>query len=89
MSLIFVFSFSFVAASEPAPAVEFVRSSTVTSTMEKVAQFSYDHGLLGEGAPDSGFIGIAYPSGKVSGSKGNTKLRFDDTYMEMAAQGKL
>jgi NitT/TauT family transport system substrate-binding protein len=74
---------------EPAPAVEFVRSPVVQSTMDKVAAFSFEHGLLGEGAPDSGFIGIAYPSGSVSGSKTNVKLRFDDTYMDMAAQGKL
>jgi NitT/TauT family transport system substrate-binding protein len=74
---------------DPAPAVEFVRSPVVQETMEKVAEFSFDHGLLGEGAPDSGVVGIAYPSGKISGSSGNVKLRFDDTYMDLAAQGEL
>ncbi|XOV85717.1 MAG: putative urea ABC transporter substrate-binding protein [bacterium] len=74
---------------EPAPAVEFVRSSVVQDTMEKVAEFSFDHGLLGEGAPDSGVVGIAYPSGEISGSSSNVKLRFDDTYMNLAAQGQL
>ena len=74
---------------EPAPAVEFVRSPVVQETMEKVAEFSFDHGLLGEGAPDSGVVGIAYPSGKISGSPSNVKLRFDDTYMNLAAQGEL
>ena len=44
---------------------------------------------LGEGAPDSGFIGTVYPGGKLVGDKGNVKLRFDDTYMAMAADGKL
>jgi len=57
--------------------------------MKNVAGFSFDHGLLGEGAPDAGFIGVAYPGGKVSGDKGNVKLRFDDAYMSMAADGKL
>jgi len=74
---------------DPAPAVEFVRSPVVQETMEKVAEFSFDHGLLGEGAPDSGVVGIAYPSGKISGSSSNVKLRFDDTYMNLAAQGEL
>ncbi len=73
----------------PAPAVDFVRSPVVQATMEKVAAFSFDHGLLGEGAPDSGVIGIAYPSGEISGSSGNVKLRFDDTYMNLAARGEL
>jgi NitT/TauT family transport system substrate-binding protein len=50
-------------------------------TMEHVAQFSFDHGLLGEGAPDAGFIGIAFPDGKVLGNAGNVKLRFDAEYM--------
>lgn len=74
---------------EPAPAVEFVRSDVVQTTMKKVADFSFDHGLLGDGAPDSGVIGIAYPSGKISGSPDNVKLRFDDTYMDLAAKGEL
>ncbi len=74
---------------EPQPAVEFLRSDDVVATMKNVAAFSFKHGLLGEGAPDSDFIGIAYPGGKVVGSTGNVKLRFDDTYMGMAANGEL
>ena len=56
--------------------------------MEYVAKFSFDHGLLGEGAPDSGFIGIETPAG-VYGDKSNIQLRFDPSYMKMAADGKL
>ena len=74
---------------QPELAVEFVRSDDVVSTMESVAAFSFKHGLLGEGAPSSEFIGIAYPGGKVFGSTDNVKLRFDDTYMNMAASGEL
>ena len=70
-------------------AVKFVRSSDVKTTMKNVADFSFKHGLLGEGAADSGFIGIGFPGGKVLGSKSNVKLRFDDTYMGMAAKGAL
>ena len=74
---------------QPELAVEFVRSDDVVSTMESVAAFSFKHGLLGEGAPSSEFIGIAYPGGKVFGSTDKVKLRFDDTYMNMAASGEL
>ena len=56
--------------------------------MQYVAEFSFDHGLLGDGAADAGFIGIETPSG-VFGDKHNIKLRFDPSYMEMAAKGDL
>lgn len=46
-------------------------------------------GLFGEGAPDAGLIGIALPDGKVLGSSGNVKLRFDAASMGLAADGKL
>lgn len=73
----------------PAPAVEFVQSDAVVETMKNVTAFSFEHGLLGEGAADAGFIGIEFPGGEVLGSKSNVKLRFSDTYMKMAADGKL
>lgn len=71
-----------------ADAVAFVKSERLVKTMQYVAEFSFDHGLLGEGAPDAGFIGIETPAG-VFGDKANIKLRFDETYMQMAAEGKL
>ena len=73
----------------PGPAVDFVRSDAVVSTMRSVADFSFDKGLLGEGAADAGFIGMEFPGGKTLGAEGNIKLRFDDTYMKMAADGEL
>ncbi|KZM43723.1 lipid kinase [Marinomonas sp. SBI22] len=69
-------------------AVEFVKSPALKDTMQYVAEFSFDHGLLGDGAADAGFIGIETPSG-VFGDKHNIKLRFDPSYMEMAAKGDL
>ncbi|EAQ66747.1 abc transporter, periplasmic substrate-binding protein [Marinomonas sp. MED121] len=69
-------------------AVEFVKSPALKDTMQYVAEFSFDHGLLGDGAADAGFIGIETPSG-VFGDKANIKLRFDPRYMEMAAKGDL
>lgn len=69
-------------------AVEFVNSPALKNTMEYVAKFSFNHGLLGDGAADASFIGIETPAG-VFGDKGNIQLRFDPSFMEMAAQGKL
>lgn len=73
----------------PASAVKFNNSEQIMKTMEFVAKFSFNHGLYGEGASDYGFVGIEFPKGKVIGDKGNIKLRFDDTFMKMAADGKL
>lgn len=73
---------------EPKDAVEFVKSEKLNTTMKYVAEFSFMHGLLGEGASDATFIGIATPSG-VYGSKSNIQLRFDSTFMELAAEGAL
>ena len=72
----------------PSEAVEFVNSAALKTTMENVANFSFDHGLLGEGAPDAGFIGIETPSG-VYGNSRNIQLRFDPAFMKMAAEGEL
>ncbi len=74
---------------DPADAVAFATGTALPETMQHVAQFSFDHGLLGEGAADAGFVGIAFPDGSVQGSEENVKLRFDAEYMGMAAQGKL
>ena len=74
---------------EPEAAVAFANSDEATQAMDDVRRFSFKHGLLGEGAADADFIGIAFPEGKVLGDKGNIKLRFDTTYMQMAADDKL
>ena len=72
----------------PAQALELTNSDALVSTMENVAEFSFKHGLLGEGAPDAGFIGIEMPKGTF-GDASNVKFRFDPSYMQMAADGKL
>lgn len=69
-------------------AVEFVKSPALKNTMQYVAEFSFNHGLLGDGAADAGFIGIETPAG-IFGDKDNVKLRFDPSYMEMVAEGGL
>lgn len=71
-----------------ADAVSFTNSEDLTTTMQNVAEFSFDHGLLGEGAPDAGFIGVEMPAG-IYGDSDNVQLRFDPTYMQMAVDGQL
>lgn len=70
-------------------AVKFIESADVINTMKKVSEFSFDHGILGDGAPSAEFIGMSFPNGKTYGDKNNIKLRFDNTYIKMAAEGKL
>ncbi|MDX1453464.1 MAG: putative urea ABC transporter substrate-binding protein [Oleiphilaceae bacterium] len=72
----------------PKAALALTNSQKLVDTMKHVANFSFNHGLLGDGAPDAGFIGIEMPAG-IFGDKGNIKFRFDPTYMDMAAKGKL
>jgi len=74
---------------KPAEAVAFVKSAQALEAMDSVRKFSFEHGLLGEGAPDADYIGISFPDGKLLGNAANTKLRFDTAYMQMAADGKL
>lgn len=72
----------------PSSAVEFVKSDAPLATMKKVAEFSFAHGLLGDGAKSAEQIGVETPKGVYGNSK-NIKLRFDPTYMQMAAENKL
>lgn len=73
---------------QPTDALALVNSKELLTTMQKVAEFSFHHGLLGDGAPDATFIGVAGPQG-IYGNPKNIKLRFDTTYMQLAADGKL
>ncbi|BCJ92319.1 ABC transporter substrate-binding protein [Terrihabitans soli] len=72
-----------------ADGVAFAKDPKLIEAMELVAKFSFEHGLLGEGAKSPDQVGMAFPGGKTLGNKDNLKLRFDDTYMALAAAGKL
>lgn len=74
---------------DPAKAVAFTNSAQLPKTMDLVSTFSFAHGLLGEGARSKDAIGMSFPGGKTIGDAKNLKLRFDPSFMEMAAQGKL
>ncbi|MFV3402667.1 MULTISPECIES: putative urea ABC transporter substrate-binding protein [Pseudomonas] len=73
-----------------APAtLAFVNGHALPKTMEKVAQFSFDHGLLGSAAQSSNAVGMSFANGVSVGDPANLKLRFDTQYVQMAADGKL
>lgn len=74
---------------KPADAVTFNQSAELPQTMKFVAEFLFDKGILGEGAPSPEFVGVAFPDGSIYGDPDNVKLRFDSTYMQMAADGAL
>jgi NitT/TauT family transport system substrate-binding protein len=38
-------------------------------------------------SPD--FVGIEFPDGSIMGDSSNVKLRFNDSYMQMAADGEI
>ncbi|CAD5106911.1 putative urea ABC transporter substrate-binding protein [Zestomonas carbonaria] len=73
----------------PQEALEFVTSPKLPATMTKVAEFSFAHGLLGEGASDAQAVGMSFAREVVTGDKANVKLRFDPSYVRMAAEGTL
>ena len=74
---------------DPADAVAQALSPDLPITMTNVAEFLFEKDILGVGAPSAEFIGIEYPDGTVTGDPANIRLRFDATYMQMAADGDL
>ncbi|SLN28616.1 putative urea ABC transporter substrate-binding protein [Roseisalinus antarcticus] len=74
---------------DPAAAVAFTESEALKETMVNVAEFLFDKGILGEGAPSADFVGVEYPDGSTTGDPGYVMMRYDTTYMQMAADGAL
>lgn len=74
---------------KPAEGVAFTKDPKLAQTMQFVAKFLFDHGILGTGAKSAEDVGMEFPGGKIIGDKAKVNLRFDTTYMEMAAAGKL
>jgi len=75
--------------STPAAAVAAAKAPDLVKKNDLVRKFSFDHGLLGEGAKTVDVVGIEFPGGVTLGNKANVKMRFDASYMQMAADGKL
>jgi NitT/TauT family transport system substrate-binding protein len=70
-------------------AAAYAENPDLVTVTDRVRQFSFAHGLFGPGAKSVDAIGIAFPGGKTLGDPHNVKLRFDPSYMKMAADGKL
>jgi NitT/TauT family transport system substrate-binding protein len=73
----------------PAEAYQFVTGDSVIKTMDLVRRFSFDHGILGQGASSVDVVGIQFPAAKTLGDTRNIKMRFDPTYTKMAMDGTL
>ncbi len=73
----------------PKAAYDFTVAPALVSGMDKVRKFSFDKGLLGQGATSVDAVGISFPNGKVLGNPKNIKLRYDASYVKMAMDGKL
>ena len=66
----------------PQKAISFVESPELEKTMKYVRDFSFSHGLYGDGAQNSDFVGIQFANNSVMGDKGNVKLRFASTLIK-------
>jgi NitT/TauT family transport system substrate-binding protein len=73
----------------PKEAVAFTTGADIKTTTERVSKFLFDKALLGKDAKSAGAIGVAFPDKSTFGEAGNVKLRYDATFMQMAADGKL
>jgi NitT/TauT family transport system substrate-binding protein len=73
----------------PTEAQAFYASPELVKTMDLVRNFSFSHGILGEGAKTVDAVGIEFPGGKTLGDAKAPKMRFDATYTRMAVDGKL
>lgn len=73
----------------PQSAIEFTKSADMKSKMDFVRKFCFAHKLLGENAASVDVVGVQYPDGSVQGNPKNVKMRYDTTFMQMAADGTL
>jgi NitT/TauT family transport system substrate-binding protein len=72
----------------PKDGAAFMTSAELPGIMDLVRSFCFEHNLLGENVKSKDAVGILTPT-KTLGSAGNVKLRFDASYMTLAAEGKL
>ena len=70
-------------------AVAAVSSPDLLAKKDLVRNFSFEKGLLGAGAKTVDAVGIEFPGGKTLGNAQAPTMRFDASYMQLAADGKL
>jgi NitT/TauT family transport system substrate-binding protein len=74
---------------DPKAAVAAMASPDLVTTMTRVRDFSFAQGLFGQGAASADAVGMSFPGGKTLGDANAITLRFDPTFMQLAADGKL
>lgn len=74
--------------SDPKTAVAATSAPSLVTTMTRVRDFSFSKGLF-KGASSADAVGMAFPGGKTLGDPQHVTLRFDESYMKMAADGAL
>lgn len=74
---------------DPKAAVAAMASPDLVTTMTRVRDFSFAQGLFGQGARSADAVGMEFPGGKTLGDANAITLRFDPTFMQLAADGKL
>lgn len=73
---------------DPKAAVAATSAPALVTTMTKVRDFSFSKGLF-KGASSADAVGMAFPGGKTLGDPQRVTLRFDESFMKLAADGKL
>jgi len=73
----------------PKEAIDLMTAAAFKEKMQLVRTFCFTHGLLGSNTKSVDDIAIRYPDGAIQGRKDRVRLRFETTYMQLAAQGKL
>jgi NitT/TauT family transport system substrate-binding protein len=73
----------------PQAGLQLVTSPEMKQKMALVKQFCFTHGLLGENTKSPDEVAVRYADGTVQGKPDRVRLRFDPTYMQLAAGSKL
>lgn len=73
----------------PLEAAAYETDPALVTATDRVRKFSFAHGLFGQAARSVDDIGISFPGGVTLGSPQNVRLRFDPTYVSLAADHKL
>lgn len=73
---------------DPKAAVAATNALELITKMTMVRDFSFSKGLF-KGAATADAVGIGFPGGKTLGDPARVTLRFDDSFMKLAADGKL
>ena len=73
---------------DPKAAVAATNAPELITKMTMVRDFSFSKGLF-KGAATADAVGIGFPGGKTLGDPARVTLRFDDSFMKLAADGKL